>query len=189
MKKPALGPRDQMIRAAAELLSERGLSGASFSTVLERSGAPRGSIYHHFPGGKDELAADAIVLVGERVERLVVELDPKTPADLVRAFIAPWRHVLVRSDFVAGCAIAAVANERLAVPALAERAAAVFATWEARLADKLVALGVRAKEARAFATLVLASLEGALVLCRASRDTTAIDRVEASLIACAPSGK
>ncbi|MCU0685918.1 MAG: TetR/AcrR family transcriptional regulator [Polyangiaceae bacterium] len=185
-KKVDGGPRDGMIRAAAELLSERGLAGASFSCVLERSGAPRGSIYHHFPEGKDELAARAIELVGARVEHLVRTLKPRTPAELTRSFVAPWRELLLRSDFAAGCAIAAVANERLAVPALAERAAAVFASWEAALVGQLVGLGVAPPEARAFATLVLASLEGALVLCRANGNVAALDRVETSLVAAAP---
>ncbi len=56
----APGPRERMVAAAASLLGEHGLAAASFSAVLERSGAPRGSIYHHFPGGKEELAAAAV---------------------------------------------------------------------------------------------------------------------------------
>src|ERR1700727_57477 len=60
-------PRERMVRAAAALLSERGLSGTSFSEVIERSGAPRGSIYHHFPDGKEGLTAEAIALVRERI--------------------------------------------------------------------------------------------------------------------------
>lgn len=175
-----------MIQAAAELLSERGLPGASFSCVIERSGAPRGSIYHHFPEGKDELAAQAIELVGGRVEGLLRSLAPTSPEELTRAFIGPWRQLLLGSGFAAGCAIAAVANERLAVPALAERAAAVFAAWEAALVEQLVRLGVGKTSARTYATLVLATLEGALVLCRAAGTTGPLDRAEAALVAAAP---
>ncbi len=62
-----------MVQAAASLLGERGLAGASFSGVLERGDAPRGSIYHHFPDGKDALAAEAIALVCDQVLTAALE--------------------------------------------------------------------------------------------------------------------
>src|SRR5260370_40016797 len=60
-------PRQRMVLAAAALLSERGLAGASFSEVIERSGAPRGSVYHHFPEGKGRLTASVFFRVGRLV--------------------------------------------------------------------------------------------------------------------------
>ena len=80
-------PRERMVVAAAALLRERGLSGTSFSEVIEISGAPRGSIYHHFPEGKDALAAEAIGLVGERVLELLRHREGETPRQVVDRFV------------------------------------------------------------------------------------------------------
>ncbi len=176
-------PRERMVLAAAALLSERGLAGASFSEVIERSGAPRGSIYHHFPDGKDALAAEAIALVGGHVLALLRQGEGATPQEVVERFVAAWRAVLVQSDCQAGCAIAAVANERLAHPELAARAAAVFLAWERELGDRLMLAGMSPPRAVSAASLILASVEGALVLCRARRDLAPLESVAEALVA------
>jgi TetR/AcrR family transcriptional regulator, lmrAB and yxaGH operons repressor len=170
-----------MVLAAVALLSERGLSGASFSEVIERSGAPRGSIYHHFPKGKDSLASEAIALVGNHLLALLRQRDGATPTEVVRRFVQAWRSVLTRSDCRAGCAIAAVANE--AEAALRDQAAAVFVSWEHELAEALRAAGMLRPKASRAASLILASVEGALILCRARREVAPLDSVEAALIA------
>ncbi len=174
-------PRERMVRAAAALLSERGLSGTSFSEVIERSGAPRGSIYHHFPEGKESLTAEAIALVGDRVLTLLRLRDATSPQEVVRRFIEAFRHVLVKSEYQAGCAIAAVGIERLEHPHLGALAAAVFVVWERELQAAFVASGLAEAKAAAAAALVLAALEGALILCRARREVAPLDAVGAAL--------
>ena len=173
--------RQRMVQAAAALLSEKGLDGASFSEVIERSGAPRGSIYHHFPAGKDALTAEAVQLVGDQVLGLLRASDAKTPAQVVGRFVAAWRQVLSRSDCQAGCAIAAVANESLSHPGLASIAAGVFSAWEKELLARLVASGLPKPKAAAAAPLILAAVEGALVLCRARQELGPIDAVGKAL--------
>ena len=121
-----------MIDSAVRLLAERGLEGTSFAEVLERSGAPRGSVYHHFPEGKDQLIGEALDAAGAVAIDL---LDRKAgaPADEVAAwFLHIWREVLVRSDLDAGCAVLAVtvATES---PELREHAARIFRAWRSRL--------------------------------------------------------
>ena len=125
-----------MIDSAVRLLAERGLEGTSFAEVLERSGAPRGSVYHHFPEGKDQLIGEALDAAGAVAIDL---LDRKAgaPADEVAAwFLHIWREVLVRSDLDAGCAVLAVtvATES---PELRRHAARIFRTWRSRLAELL----------------------------------------------------
>ncbi|NNB97149.1 helix-turn-helix transcriptional regulator [Corallococcus exiguus] len=171
-----------MVYAAAALLSERGLAGTSFSEVIERSGAPRGSIYHHFPDGKDALAAEAIALVGERVLTALREGEGATPAQVVQRFFEAWRKVLVKTDCQAGCAIAAVANERLAHPELGARAAKVFISWERELDARLLTAGLPKAKAASAASLILASVEGALILCRARRDIAPFDAIRDALV-------
>ncbi|WP_242593714.1 TetR/AcrR family transcriptional regulator [Corallococcus exiguus] len=175
-------PRERMVYAAAALLSERGLAGTSFSEVIERSGAPRGSIYHHFPDGKDALAAEAIALVGERVLTALREGEGATPAQVVQRFFEAWRKVLVKTDCQAGCAIAAVANERLAHPELGARAAKVFISWERELEARLATAGLPKAKAASAASLILASVEGALILCRARRDIAPFDAIRDALV-------
>ena len=174
-------PRERMVRAAAQLLSERGLAGTSFSEVIERSGAPRGSIYHHFPEGKESLTAEAIALVGDRVLTLLRLRDATSPQTVVRRFIEAFRHVLVKSEYQAGCAIAAVGVERLEHPQLGALAAAVFVVWERELHEAFRASGLADPKAKAAASLVLAALEGALILCRARQDVAPLDAVGAAL--------
>src|ERR1700683_629897 len=100
--------REQMVDSAVVLLATRGLDGTSFSEVLGASGAPRGSIYHHFPGGKDELIAAAIEVAGGRAVALLRSLEGRSPAEIVDGFFAMWRAVLERSRFSAGCSVLAV---------------------------------------------------------------------------------
>ena len=100
--------RDQMIRSAATLIRERGVEGTSFSDVLAHSGAPRGSIYHHFPRGKAQLVEEATRYAGEVVAKgLARALDGDDPAAALRAFVATWEAVLRGSDFDAGCSVVA----------------------------------------------------------------------------------
>src|ERR1700761_5504422 len=97
--------RHRMVVGAVRLLAERGLQETSFSEVLELTGAPRGSIYHHFPEGKDQLIASAVDLAGAHAIALI-DRATGTSAEAVTAhFLEMWRQVLVRSDFQAGCSV------------------------------------------------------------------------------------
>ena len=102
--------RARMVRSAAELISERGLTDTSFTDVLARSGAPRGSIYHHFPAGKDELAAAAVELVRDQVLAHLAARPPGgDPAAVLRHFMTLGEAMVLASDGARGCAIAGVA--------------------------------------------------------------------------------
>src|SRR6187200_1084355 len=100
--------RRKMIESAVTLLAMRGLQGTAFSDVLERSGAPRGSIYHHFPGGKDQLVEAAIAASGQRTVQILDAVEGASPIAITTYFLDLWRDVLVRSKFRAGCAVLAV---------------------------------------------------------------------------------
>jgi TetR/AcrR family transcriptional regulator, lmrAB and yxaGH operons repressor len=176
---PAAAP-DRMIASAVKLLAVHGFQATTFSSVLEDSGAPRGSIYHHFPEGKDQLIAAAIDLAGDRALALTDSFAGLTAAEIVDAFAGLWRAVLVRSDFRAGCAVLAV-TVSADVPALVERAAAIFRSWRERLGQALEAAGIEAASARALAVTIIASCEGATVLCRAEHSLEPLDVVAAQL--------
>src|ERR1700746_1248923 len=97
-------PREKMIVSAALLMRERGVDATSFSDVIAHSKAPRGSIYHHFPGGKAQLIEEATRYAGEfTAAGLVAALAQHDPVAAIVGFSAMWRRILTRSDFGAGC--------------------------------------------------------------------------------------
>jgi TetR/AcrR family transcriptional repressor of lmrAB and yxaGH operons len=171
-----------MIESATVLMRERGIAETSFSGVLAHSGAPRGSIYHHFPGGKAEMIEEATRFAGEYVAvGMARALEQKNPLAAVEAFGAFWRKLLRESDFGAGCPVVAAALEGERSPGVREAAGAAFERWEAQLAAGLESAGVPATRASALATLVVASIEGAVVVARAERSMAPLERVSAEL--------
>jgi TetR/AcrR family transcriptional regulator, lmrAB and yxaGH operons repressor len=171
---------DRMIASAVKLLAMHGFQATSFSSVLKDSGAPRGSIYYHFPEGKDQLIGAAIDLAGDRALALTDSFTGLSATEIVDAFAGLWRAVLLRSDFRAGCAVVAV-TVSADVPELIERAAAIFRSWRERLAAALETAGVEADRARALAVTIIAACEGATVLCRAEHSLEPLDSVAAQL--------
>jgi AcrR family transcriptional regulator len=174
--------REQMVDSAVILLATRGLDGTSFSEVLGASGAPRGSIYHHFPGGKDELIAAAIETAGGRAVALLRSLEGRSPEEIVDGFFAMWRAVLERSRFSAGCSVLAVTvagsnGGSGDAGGLLAAAGQVFRSWQSALAGVLAAGGVPAAAAEPFATLLIAASEGAVALSRAEQGYEPFDAV------------
>src|SRR2546430_3328485 len=98
--------RTKMVRSAASLIRRRGLSRASFADIVADSGAPRGSIYHHFPQGKDQLAKEAIRATSDWVLAKQGACAAKTPVGVLECFIDLWRQVVVASNGAAGGVVA-----------------------------------------------------------------------------------
>jgi TetR/AcrR family transcriptional repressor of lmrAB and yxaGH operons len=168
--------RQKMIERTAVLLARKGLQGTSFTEILEASGAPRGSLYHHFPGGKEELVLAAIGLAGDRALGLLDQLSG-APADKVAAtFLSMWRSVLERSDFGAGCAVAAV-TVAADSPDLVQRASQIFRDWRAKLAELLVQGGIVPDRAPGLAATLISASEGAVILARAEHSFVPFDLV------------
>src|ERR1700761_6329904 len=104
----AADSRAKMVQSAASLISARGAAATSFADVLAASGAPRGSIYHHFPDGKRQLTEDAVRWTAERVAAHLAAAPTPSPAAVLRFFTELWRGVVINSGATAGCAIAGV---------------------------------------------------------------------------------
>lgn len=158
--------RQRMIDHAVILLAKKGPQGASFSEVLEASGAPRGSLYHHFPGGKDQLVLAALDAAQARAAAFLEPLRGQPADKVAEAFIALWRSVLTRSGLQAGCAVLAVTVASDA-PTLRERAGRIFRAWRDLLAGMFHDGGIAAERAEAVAVTLIAACEGAVAMARA----------------------
>jgi TetR/AcrR family transcriptional regulator, lmrAB and yxaGH operons repressor len=163
----------RMLRAAAELFRRQGYDGTGLSEVLDESGAPRGSLYFHFPGGKDQLAAEAVTATGARIgkgiEALLESSDDVGQA--VGRVVDSMATDLEESGYVRGCPIAAVTlDSASSTKQVREACRRSFDRWLLLLEGRLRGAGWSAEAAREEAVIILATLEGALTLARASRD-------------------
>jgi AcrR family transcriptional regulator len=178
-------PRERMVVSAALLIRERGAHPTAIADVLEHSGAPRGSAYHYFPGGRTQLLCEAIDYAAEYVAAKIAKAE--SGVDALDVLFADYRKQLLRSDFRAGCPIVAVSVEAgdpdkpdAATPVI-DRAAAAFARWTDLIATQLISEGISKKRAEELAMLTTASFEGAVVVARASRNVEALDLVHGQL--------
>jgi AcrR family transcriptional regulator len=173
--------RRKMVEGAVRLLARHGLQATSFAEVLEHTGAPRGSVYHHFPAGKDQMVGEAVDLAGDYLVGLLAPLSGASAVAVAEHFLAIWRGVLTQSKCGSGCAVLAVAVATDS-PDLLNHAAAVFRRWRERLAELLEQGGLARKDARRFATVLVASAEGAVVMSRAEQDIEPFETVAKQLL-------
>jgi AcrR family transcriptional regulator len=177
----ARGVRERMVASAVSLLARRGLQATSFSEVLEHSAAPRGSVYHHFPDGKNQMIDSALDAAGDRAIALLDQKAGAPAEEIATWFLHIWREVLIRGKFEAGCAVLAVAVAADS-PELLEHTARVFRTWRRRLAELLEQGGLEPADAARFAAVLVASSEGAVVLARAEQSLEPFDLVADQLL-------
>lgn len=162
--------RERLIESAIELVRRHGVAGTGLAELLEHSGTARRSVYLNFPGGKSELITEATRTAG----RL---LDPAPEGDVresLVAFVETWKETLRSTDYTAGCPVVAAALGRSEAPAAADAAGEVFTVWQTAIAEQLRAVGIG--EPESLATTIVAAVEGAVVLCLATRSTDPLDR-------------
>jgi len=178
-------PRERMVVSAALLIRERGAQATAISDVLKHSGAPRGSAYHYFPGGRMQLLAEATEYAGEYIAAKISAAE--NSVDLLDNLVDEYRHQLIRTDYRAGGPIVAVTVEAgdpddpERTTKVIERAAAAFGLWTDLIGKRLMAEGVNSSRAEELAMLVTTSIEGAIVVARASRDVKPLDLVQRQL--------
>ncbi|HLV34804.1 MAG TPA: TetR/AcrR family transcriptional regulator [Spirillospora sp.] len=183
-------PRDRIIQATGRLLELQGYHATGLNQIIEESGSPKGSLYHYFPGGKEELAAESVRRVGravlERIKENLAAIDD--PAESVEAFINAIAFDMEQSGFRAGGPITTVALETASSSERLRRECHnIYARWQLAFADKLVSGGVEEKRARRLAQVIVASIEGGIILCRTERSRTPLETVAgamAELIRC-----
>ena len=179
------GTRDRLLSAMARGLRRRGLHGVGLAQLLAEAEAPKGVLYHHFPGGKNELAAASIRATSARLlvalDRLVA--DRRAPLPVLRAWFAASARQLEASGFELGCPLATVALETTADDVAIRAALAdAFTDLRDRLVPVLVAAGVARARARRLAALILSAYEGALLQARVERSAAPMADTAQTLI-------
>jgi AcrR family transcriptional regulator len=166
--------KERIVEMSAELFRRQGFAGTGVKQIVAEASAPFASLYHFFPGGKEQLGAEVIRWSGERyAELLNLFFVPGADAvDATKAFFAAAAHTLEETDYADACPIATVALEVSSTSEpMREACAEVFESWVERTAACLSGAGVARSHTRALALSILASLEGAFVLARALRST------------------
>jgi len=175
--------RQRMLVAAARLLRRQGYAATAWRRVVAESSTPWGSQAYHFPDGKEQLTVEAIQLAGENYRRLLeAALAATHPADAVPRWARAAARELRASGWADGCPVATVALETAhSSDRIAAACAGAFSGWHAALTGAIEAHGLPRAEAAPLATTVLAAMEGALLLARATRSTEPLDAVGAEL--------
>ncbi|MEU8802207.1 TetR/AcrR family transcriptional regulator [Spirillospora sp. NPDC048819] len=176
--------RERVLRTAADLFQRQGYHGTGLNQVLADSGAPRGSLYFHFPEGKEQLASESVALSGRTVSGALAEAVLAAP-DARAGLAALGEHFarsLLDSDFGKGCPVATVALETAAESETIRAACeAAYDEWQSGIAVALRGWGVPGERAEPLAALVLSSLQGAVMLARVRRDVSVIHQVTRQL--------
>ena len=170
--------KDRIVDVTAELFRQYGYTGTGLKQVVTNANAPFGSLYHFFPGGKEQLGTEVIRRSGRMYYELFETILGRAsdPVAGVRDFFAGAAEVLRETDYADACPIATVALEVASTSEpLRAATAEVFESWITGAAGHLVDAGLADDEARELAILVIAMLEGAFVLSRAMRDTTPVE--------------
>ncbi|GGF10399.1 TetR/AcrR family transcriptional regulator [Williamsia phyllosphaerae] len=176
-------PRARMVRSAARMIRERGVTGVGLRQIAADADGPRGSLQRYFPGGKTQVLLEAIDLaVDDFAAGTRAAAEAETLPDAVRMIVASWREVLTDSDFTVGCPIASFVVDVSSVDPLRERADERFSNWRKAIAAIYRRFGYDRSAAWDEAILVISALEGAALVARAARDIEAIDVVEKLLV-------
>jgi TetR/AcrR family transcriptional regulator, lmrAB and yxaGH operons repressor len=179
--------RARMVRSAATLIRERGVHGTGLRQVVAHSGGPRGSLGRFFPGGKTQLVTEAIdVALVDLFNDLGTLSEAETFPEAISVIVTPWRRLLVDHDFALGCPLAATICDAADNDSLRTHVSELLARWRAPVADAYTRFGAPQAEAEAHATVLMAALEGALMLARAQRNIEPLDTVERFFASRAP---
>jgi len=175
----ASGTREAMLGSAIRLFRERGVGDTSFADVLAASGAPRGSVYHHFPGGKKQLVSESVEAAGAYVAANF-EKSEDGPAEMVDRFARFYMRELERTHFREGCPLMAAAvagaKEEAALPA-----ARAFSQIHESLTTSLTDAGLAKSRASSLATLAISAIEGAIVLSRTEKSVKPLNQTRQEL--------
>ncbi len=167
-----------MLVSAAEVMRERGAAGVTIDEVLARSGAPRGSVYYHFPDGRNQILTEALRYSGDAITAMIDDAAGWGARALLREFVEFWVRKLSDGNFTAGCPVVAAAiGSDDDDPKLSADAGVILGRWCTALTRAFVNDGFDEAGAASLAVTSIAALEGAIVLCRSTRTAEPLHQV------------
>lgn len=172
--------RDQIIETTCDLLELQGYHATGLNQIIKESGSPKGSLYYHFPGGKEELAVEAVSHVGRIVlERIRENLAQVSDcAEAIASFIRNIALNVERSNYRAGGPITTIAMETASTnQTLRAECQRIYDEWQEAFAEKLREGGLDENRAKRMATLIVAAIEGGVILCRTSQSRVPLEQV------------
>ncbi|MFJ3792290.1 TetR/AcrR family transcriptional regulator [Kitasatospora sp. NPDC090091] len=176
--------RARLVAGTRNLIEAQGYFGTGLNQIVTESGAPRGSLYFHFPEGKDQLVAAALVQAGQEIEELLKSLarEGTDAAAIIGRLTELFTARLEASDYTKGCPIATVGLEVAGSnEALRRTCAEVYGSWQQVITERLAAQGLGPTEAEITSGQALALLEGAVLLARVRRSRRPLDDARAAV--------
>ena len=179
--------RQLAIRTATRLFQRQGYHGTGLSQIILESGSPKGSFYHHFPKGKEELALEAIMDMRKQVLALFQQAAKgiTNEPQYIKRLISAVEQWLQQSDFLEGCPVAGFAVEGAQYPTLREACNDTYSTWCNQLAEVLSTFNYNTRQALERAHLIVASVDGAILMSRVAQDLSPLRRIGRALTATA----
>jgi TetR/AcrR family transcriptional repressor of lmrAB and yxaGH operons len=172
--------RDQIIETTCDLLELQGYHATGLNQIIKESGSPKGSLYYHFPGGKEELAIEAVNHVGKIVlQRIRENLEQiENPAESIQIFIKNIALNVKLSGFRAGGPITTIAMETASTnSSLRQECDRIYSEWQQVFANKLQAGGIEATRSKQMAVLIISAIEGGVILCRTRQSPEPLEQV------------
>lgn len=169
--------RDKIVRAAALLFRRKGYAATGMNDIVALSGAPKGSVYHYFPEGKEQIAIETIQYASGLVAKTLIELSEAhaAPSDMVRAYGKLLRGWLAKSEYQDGCPITTTLLELSASSEpVAQAGRNAFSSWKNVYQEKLLGSGVPEARAASLASMAVTSFQGALILTKVERSSQPI---------------
>jgi AcrR family transcriptional regulator len=167
------GPRERILLAASRLLRTRGYGATSLRDIVKAADAPRGSLQHYFPGGKDQIVFEAMTVGISQVDQMIAEAFRRTSGAeaAVRWFFVQSAEEMERREFEAGCPVALVALEHAGSDdEIAQLGRRSLNGWIERFAAHLREAGIDPRAARRLGATIVNQYEGALILSRVGHD-------------------
>ncbi|MFL6090924.1 MAG: TetR/AcrR family transcriptional regulator [Aeromicrobium sp.] len=182
MSRAGAETRARVVQSAKERMRRQGVAATSMLDAIADAGASRGSLYHYFPGGKAQLIEEATSVACDEYDAIFGLVETMDARDAVPAMVEYWRDQVESTDYSAGCPVAAAALSGEEMSAARERAGAGFATWTRMIEKMLLTSRVPASRAPSLASLILSTVEGAVIVSLAQRSMEPIERVAEELL-------
>lgn len=174
MKAKTRQSKNSILKAAARLFRRNGYAATGLNEITAASGAPKGSLYHYFPGGKDDLGASTVQMAGDMVFNTLKELAETTasPQEFAEEYCDRLAHWISLSKFRDGCPISTILLEKSGTSeAIRNAGQNSFSNWKSVFEGVLLRDGMDQSQAREKGTLLVSAVQGAILLCRVEQSS------------------